>query len=254
MTPRTAALLACGLVAGLDARAGDALAELAAAKPGTLRVYLIRHGQALSNLQPRPDLPEPQLDHLTELGLRQSQSAGRALAGRGVVSILSSPASRARETAEAAARAMGGVPVSVDARLQPLVLGRAADGRALDWDERIAEWKAGRDPSPPGGESMAAVGDRVAALVRELARSAPGTSVVLVAHSEVIGAYLGRVRAMPPAERYPPAIGNGSISVVDVSDPTATDGHATVMLTSYDPAVASFGMPTRRNPGRKQQP
>jgi len=231
VTRRAAVLAACGLLAAFDARAGDALAELPAPQEGGLRVYLIRHGQALSNLQPRPALPEAQLDHLTELGTRQAESAGRALAGRGVASVLSSPAGRARETADAVARAAGGVPVAIDPRLQPLALGRAPDGRALEWDERIDEWNAGRDPSPRDGESLAAVGDRVAGLVRELASSRPGASLVLVAHSEVIGAYLGRVRGTKPAERYPPGIANGSITVVDVTD----EGREIPALANYSP-------------------
>jgi len=38
-----------------------------------------------------------------------------------------------------------------------------------------------------------------------------------VAHGEVIGAYLGRLRGTPPAKRYPPGIGNASITVLDVT-------------------------------------
>ena len=93
-----------------------------------------------------------------------------------------------------------------------MALGRAPDGRPLAWKQRIAEWEAGRDPSPAGGESMERVGERVGELVRALARSRRGTSVVLVAHSEVIGAYLGHVRGTPAPKRYPPGLANGSIT------------------------------------------
>ena len=158
---------------------------------------------------------------------------GRALLGRGVASVYSSPASRARETAEAVARGLGVGAAAVEARLQPMALGRAPDGHALDWKARVAEWEAGRDPSPAGGESMASVGERVSELVRALARSRGGASVVLVAHGEVIGAYLGRVRDTPPPKRYPPGLANGSISVVDV---TAT-GAETIRLTNHVPAA-----------------
>ncbi len=158
---------------------------------------------------------------------------GRALAGRGVASVFSSPASRARETAEAVARALGIEPPSVDAKLAPMALGRAPDGRTLTWKERIAEWEAGRDPSPAEGESMERVGDRVRELVQALARSRRGTSVVLVAHSEVIGAYVGRVRGKPAPKRYPPGLVNGSITVVDV----AVTGAETIRLANRAPAT-----------------
>ena len=231
---RRAALALAGLVlASAAAGAADALAGLPAPAAGSLRVYLVRHGQALSNLEPKPDLSEDELDHLTELGKRQSEAAGRALSGRGVTSVVSSPASRAGETATLVALGLGAGSVTVDPRLQPLEVGRASDGRTLEWKERIAEWRAGRDPSPPGGESMESVGDRVSELVRALASGRPGSSVVLVAHSEVIGAYLGRVRGTPPPQRYPPGIGNGSISVVDVS----AAGVEAVALANYVPTL-----------------
>jgi probable phosphoglycerate mutase len=225
--------LAVGVAAAPSARADDALAALPEMHSGALRVYLVRHGQALSNLDPAPDLPPDELDHLTDLGRRQSEAIGRALAGRAVSAVLTSPASRARETAEAVARALGLPAPAVEERLAPLALGRAPNGRPLTWPERIAEWKAGRDPAPSGGESMRRVGDRVSELVQALARSRRGTSVVLVAHSEVLGAYLGRVRGTPPAGRYPPRLANGSITVVDV----AATGAETIPLVNHLPEL-----------------
>jgi probable phosphoglycerate mutase len=229
---RLALLVAWSLLAAQPARGDDALDSLPDLHSGGLRVYLVRHGQALSNLDPAPDLASDELDHLTELGARQAEGAGRALAGRGVRSVLTSPASRARETAEAVARTLGLGPPAVEPRLRPMELGRARDGRELSWRERAAEWEAGRDPSPGQGESMSRVGHRVGELVRALARSRRGTSVVLVAHGEVIGAYLGRVQGTPAAKRYPPSAANGSIAVVDVG-PT---GAETVRLASLVPA------------------
>lgn len=235
MTRRLASALVFGLAFAWPALAGadDALAALPATHSGALRVYLVRHGQALSNLDPQPSLPAAELDHLTELGAGQARAVGRALVGRGVSAVYSSPAGRARETAQQVATALGIDSASVEIRLQPMALGSAPNGRELTWQERIAEWKAGRDPSPPGGESMERTGERVGELVRALARSRRGTSVVLVAHSEVIGAYLGRVRGTPPPERYPPGLANGSITVVDV----VATGAETVRLANHVPAA-----------------
>jgi broad specificity phosphatase PhoE len=233
MRRRLALVVAGGLLLARLVSAEDPLGTLDAVHSGSLRVYLVRHGQALSNLVPAPDLPPERLDHLSELGRVQSEAVGRALLGRGVSFVYTSPASRARETAAAVARTLGMAAPSVEARLEPMALGQAPDGRSLAWKERIAEWQAGRDPSPPGGESMQHVGDRLAELVKAIARSRRGASVVLVAHSEVIGAYLGRVRDTPPAKRYPPGLANGSITVVDV----AATGAETVVLTNHVPAA-----------------
>jgi ribonuclease H / adenosylcobalamin/alpha-ribazole phosphatase len=226
------ALAAGALAAAAPAAAQDALAGLPELQSGAVRVYLVRHGQALSNLDPAPQLSTAELDHLTPLGAKQSEAVGRALAGRGVASVYSSPATRARETADAVARALGIPAPTVEARLRPLELGRAPDGRALAWRDRAVDWQAGRDPVPAEGESIEDVGHRVGDFVRALARSRRGQGLVLVAHSEVIAAYLGEVSNTPAPKRYPPEIGNGSISVVDVF----ATGAQTLRLTNHVPA------------------
>jgi broad specificity phosphatase PhoE len=225
-------LLAPALLAPPALPDDDVLGALPPLPSGALRVYLVRHGEALSNLDPVPDLPPAELDHLTERGRRQAEAAGRALAGRGVASVLASPASRARETADAMARALGLSPAAVEPRLRPMGLGRGSDGHTLSWKDRTAAWERGLDPAPPGGESMAQVGDRVTLLVRALARSRRGHGVVLVTHGEVLAAYLGGMRDIPAPKRYPPGLANGSVTVVDV----AATGAVTIRLTNHRPA------------------
>src|SRR6185436_15760619 len=136
-----ALLLAGALAAGAPALAQDALAGLPELQSGAVRVYLIRHGQALSNLDPAPRVSAAELDHLTPLGTKQSEAAGRTLAGRNVAAVFSSPASRAR----------GVAAPTVETRLRPLELGRAPDRRALAWKDRAVDWQAGRDPVPAEG-------------------------------------------------------------------------------------------------------
>ncbi len=209
----------------------DALASLPPPSPGTLRLYLIRHGQAFSNLDPTPDLPPEKLDHLTELGQGQADRAGRALAAHGIALVLTSPASRARETAERVASTIGAPAPTVEPRLRPFALGQDKNGKPLDWAERIAHWKDGYDPSPTGGESMEQMGARVADLVSALAKERRERSVVLVAHGEVIGAYVGHLRRTPPSQRYPFDIANASLTVVDVG----ADARPRLRLVNYRP-------------------
>jgi broad specificity phosphatase PhoE len=80
---------------------------------------------------------------------------------------------------------------------------------------------------------MERAGERVGELVRALARSRRGTSVVLVAHSDVIGAYLGHVRGTPPPKRHPPGVDIGSITVVDV----LATGAETIRLANHVPTM-----------------
>lgn len=190
-------------------------ADLGPVPAGAVRVYLVRHGQSFSNLNPPPDLPADQLDRLTPLGQEQAHADGSALRDRGVTLLLSSPAGRARETAAIMGSVLGKAEIRTEPALRPLDLGRSAEGRPFTWDDRIAAWKAGRDPAPARGESMEQLGKRVLGLVEALRKERPGASVALVAHSEVIGALLGLVQGKPPAARYPPGLANGSISVAE---------------------------------------
>src|SRR5262249_6373466 len=103
---RGRALVVCLGLAASAAGVDGELPRLPALPAGATRVYLVRHAQALSNLDPVPALGAAELDHLTELGRRQAEAAGRALAGGGATGVLSSPATRATETAAAVSQVL----------------------------------------------------------------------------------------------------------------------------------------------------
>ena len=125
-------------------------------------LILIRHGESTGNadglLLGRLDAP------LTERGLEQAGSLGSSLTG--VSRVISSPLSRARDTAEALGL---GVPVEIDQRWIEVDYGEF-DGQPLG--EVPAEvWRRWREDShyrPPGGESLAEVGIRVRKACEEL--------------------------------------------------------------------------------------
>ena len=208
-------LLALALTLAIAAPPDGAPAE-AQPEGEVLEVYLVRHGQAFSNLDPAPALPSDQLDRLTPLGREQAGETGRALAGRKPALILTSPAGRARETAQEIKQATGSIDIRTEPRLRPLEMGRSASGGPGAWDERIAEWKAGRDPVPPGGESLAQLGQRVLEAVRAEQKRHRGRGIVVVGHSDVIGAFLALARGEPGVRGDPFSLRNGSISLVEL--------------------------------------
>jgi len=147
---------------------------------------LVRHGEATSNaaglLLGRTDVP------LTEHGA--GQAAALAASIDGVAEVRSSPLRRALDTAESF-----GLPVTVDDRWVEVDYGEL-EGRPLAEvpGEVWRRWRA--DPSfrPAGGESLAAVGERVGAACDELfatpgegARRSDG-AVVVVSHVSPIKA------------------------------------------------------------------
>lgn len=145
-------------------------------------LLLVRHGRTDLNasglLQGRVD---PPLD-----GTGRAQAAALAavpvIAGAG--RVVSSPLLRARHTAAAL-----GPPVTVDDRWTELDYG-AWDGRpfASVSPDEWARWREDPAWSPPGGESLSAVGVRVRLAVADLVDEAATTDVVVVSHVSPIKA------------------------------------------------------------------
>ena len=143
-------------------------------------IIFARHGRTAVNrggrLQGRIDAP------LDEFGLRQAEAMAAALADAAPVRVVTSPLVRARATAEAVAAAVG-LAVEVDDRLVELDYG--------DWDgvpmvdvpaDAWTRWHDDPNFAPPGGESLLAVGERVADFCAEVLAAAERGPVVAVTH------------------------------------------------------------------------
>ncbi len=141
-------------------------------------IIVVRHGRTASNasglLLGRHDPP------LDDTG--RAQAAAMAATLVGVDRVVSSPLLRTRQTAEAVAE-VAGVDVEVDERFIELDYGEwdgrpVADVALEEW----AEWQADLHFAPPGGESLAALGERVRAGLDDLAEEARDRDVVVVTH------------------------------------------------------------------------
>jgi broad specificity phosphatase PhoE len=148
-------------------------------------LILVRHGQTKPNregrLLGRADAP------LTELGRRQADATARCvLEGFSARRVITSPLQRARDTA-----AVLGLPVEVDERWVEVDYG---DYDGLPFaevpEELWREWRADPAWTPPGGESLAAVGKRVRAACDDLASEVADNDVVVVSHVSPIKAAL----------------------------------------------------------------
>jgi probable phosphoglycerate mutase len=182
-----------------------------------LRLFLVRHGETVSNREMRylGSHDEP----LADSGLRQAERLAEALARLPVRAVYTSPLRRAAETGHPIA-----VARDLDLRLEPrlreqcfgawegLTRGEvlAGDGR-----EELLRWEADLALPPPGGESLAAVQERVLELVGELARDHAGAWVALVSHVGPIKALLCAALGVPLAAARRMFLDPGTLSVVD---------------------------------------
>jgi broad specificity phosphatase PhoE len=136
------------------------------------RIYLVQHGDK----DRTPGDPG-----LTELGRRQAQVTARWLRAMGLREVHSSPLRRARETAEAIARAAG-LAVRTDSRLRERV----------NWDGTqtlaafLAEWDRSthdRDFVLGNGESSRSAGERLRGFLA--AHTGGSGQIAAVAHGGV---------------------------------------------------------------------
>jgi probable phosphoglycerate mutase len=133
-----------------------------------MELIFIRHGQPAWSVGGWSQV-DP---HLTELGRRQAEMAATRLAAeRPLTELLSSPANRARETAEPIAKETGLVAGTVD----DIVEMRMPDwsGELEETVQRIFAASKHRNPDDwweglPGGESFRAFHDRVTSAVSTL--------------------------------------------------------------------------------------
>ncbi|MCF8606474.1 histidine phosphatase family protein [Gordonia sp. HY442] len=199
--------------------------------PRVRRLILLRHGQTVYNATQRM---QGQLDtDLSDLGVEQAQIAGRAIATRSPLVIVSSDLRRAHETAKAIGTVTG-QDVTTDERLRETDLGdwqgmthtevdTASPGARRHWRDD-ATW------SPPAGESRVDVGARMVPVVAKLVAGLddwgrgddPDAPVVLVAHGGCIAALTARLLGLPVAN-WPILGGLANTAWVQLSGHSATD-------------------------------
>jgi alpha-ribazole phosphatase len=157
------------------------------------RIDLLRHGECEGGHRFRGHNDVP----LTSLGLAQMQKASARAAPWN--RVVSSPLQRCRVFADTLA---GSMDVSVDPRLMEIGFG--------DWEGRPVEevWRTdstvisawSRDPTsvtPPGGEPLVQVAERVMSCFTELLALHRGQKLLLVTHGGVIRVLLSQILGMP---------------------------------------------------------
>jgi broad specificity phosphatase PhoE len=174
-----------------------------------MKLILIRHGQtdwnAIGRWQGQADPP------LNATGRAQAHHTASELQSQHIDALFSSDLSRARETAEIIAAALG-LDVILEPRLREANLG---DWQGLYSEEIRAHWPnefqawhtAPLAMRPPRGESIRELADRVLAAAKDIAARYPTGRVGIVAHEMPIaiitvhaaGIPLEQLRAHIPA-------------------------------------------------------
>ncbi len=172
------------------------------------QLWLVRHGETewatLGRHTGRTDIP------LTDAGREQARALGTRLDGRSFALVLTSPLSRAAETAALAGFGDQAIP---DDDLMEWDYG-ALEGRTTpDIQSEFADWSIWAGPWPDG-ETVAQVGaraDRV--LARCLAPEVAG-DVLLFAHGHMLRILAARWLRLPPENGGLFALSTATVSIV----------------------------------------
>ncbi len=170
-------------------------------------IGLLRHGQTDWNidfrLQGVTDIP------LNETGIGQARLAAEVIDPTEWDLILTSPLSRARDTAQIVVSTHG----FTDFRVEPLLLERSfGEAEGLGHDEWRAKYADTN--SVPGGESLAELEARSWKLLESFVENYSGQRILAVSHGALIRKLLGLV-SQGEFPRDGERLGNASMSIFE---------------------------------------
>ena len=199
----------------------EGLPRSAATLGGVTRLFLVRHGETDWNrtgrLQGTSEVP------LNDAGRAQVKASAALLATRlhAQPTVVSSPLSRARETAHAIADVVG-VPVLIDDRLIERAYGV---WEGLNFEEREARdpvqnqvWRERREPAIEGYEGHTLVAERMKAAVADWMPRTTG-DLVFVTHGSASRMLVESLLGLPTGGHTIGNLGNAAWSLlVPVTD------------------------------------
>jgi broad specificity phosphatase PhoE len=183
------------------------------------RVFLIRHGvtdwHAAKRVLGQRDIP------LSAEGLAQAAAVADLLEGVPLAELISSPLSRATQTAEAVGRRFR-LDIARDPRLVDFRLGKWT---GMTYEEVSASPEYQRflaDPLSeriPDGENLGEIRARAVSAVEQAIEDSPsGDAIALVTHAGIIRVVLAHYLGSHPANYHRIRVSPGSVSVLSFAD------------------------------------
>lgn len=180
------------------------------------RYFLLRHGQALSNVtNVISSWPEKGEFPLTEKGREQIKEAAQKLSGKKIDMIFSSDLLRARQTAGIVAEKLG-LEVSYDERLREYNVGDYNGKSIFEYGKVFDDHLERFRKKAENGENYTDIKDRIRSFINEKESEFEGKNILAVSHQIPIIVFLGIVAGLSNEEivkKYLNAdrIGNGEI-------------------------------------------
>jgi broad specificity phosphatase PhoE len=190
----------------------------------TARLLLVRHGQIAANLDKVWHGSTDSL--LTPTGHAQARQLAAHLATRKTIrGVYASPLTRARQTAEPIAAALG-LSVRITPGLAEYGIGALEGTPYADLVGTHAFFERSHGDlewAPEGGESLRAVAERVLAAWDAIVAAHPAGEVVVVTHGAALAAGLAALLHQDPREWQRYHVRNASVSELTLAPATLVD-------------------------------
>ncbi len=166
--------------------AGSVLDVLAMVRRGGNRYFVMRHGQARSNVEGFVHSDDAVENHLSDTGRQQAAAGARELKAEKIDIMVVSPLVRTQETAHIVQKELG-LPASAlmtDERLREVGVG-VFNGKPLsEWRAAFTSRAERLTKAAPGGESYADIYKRTGEFLFEIDRRYSGKNILIVTHGD----------------------------------------------------------------------
>lgn len=169
------------------------------------RIIVVRHGQTISNSEHKFD--GQQDTPLSLLGRKQIDELSKKLKTIKFDLIVSSPLSRARNTANAIAKGQNyEKSVDIEASFMEIDCGDCTglSRREIEqkYSDLVNEWQLNTDPRFPGGENMEDVEKRAIKSFINIAENNKGKTILITGHGTLNRAIIGYLLQIPYGLRF----------------------------------------------------
>lgn len=153
------------------------------------KFIFMRHGESEGNRNDTVSYKKGmEDDHLTDKGKEQVLESIKELKGKKIDTIIASPFTRTRETAEIVAKELGIDEIVFDERLREFNPGDYDGKNWFDYHDAQSKLKNWYKESVSGGESYADLVKRVGEALYELEQNYQGKNILIVSHGSPIWA------------------------------------------------------------------
>ncbi|MDQ5955523.1 MAG: isoleucyl-tRNA synthetase, partial [Patescibacteria group bacterium] len=148
------------------------------------RYFVMRHGEARSNVEGFVNSSNDIENHLTEQGKEMVRNTAKEFANQGITMIVASPITRAQETAKLMAKELGlaSSAIMTDTRLAEVHFGEKNGAPLAEWQAVFATFSDKFNLAVGGGETYAQVLARVGDFLFDIERRYSGKNVLIVTH------------------------------------------------------------------------